>query len=298
MIATLVNTEVDMKNKRIILEQSVLTVVIIYGLAAIARIFRSYYFEFIAGLNLVPGIDRVFLYLGHIWFLLAFIFFSWAVKDEAKYFFSGLKKKNWMLALLGAITGFLMMAICITAASVSGNIIVKPASGPTDVLPFILGAVAVFIQSTTEEIESRGFIFSRLYDKSGSAPYAIIMSALIFAATHMSKPGFGLVPILTITACGLVYALSYYYFGSLWFACTNHMMWNYTQDFLFGLPNSGTPSEFSLMNTTIRSSGFCYDETFGIEGSWFSFIVMSAAALIIFIVGRYCRNKKYTDFII
>lgn len=88
MIATL------MKNKRIILEQSVLTVVIIYGLAAIARIFRSYYFEFIAGLNLAPGIDPVFLYLGHIWFLLAFVFFSWAVKDEAKYFFSGLKKKK------------------------------------------------------------------------------------------------------------------------------------------------------------------------------------------------------------
>ncbi len=215
---------------------------------------RTYYFAFVSGLNLSPGINRVFLYLGHLCFLLTYAAFAWAVKGEAKYFFSGIKKKTWILALLGAVTGFLMMTICIMAASACGNITVKPASGPTDVLPFILGIFAVLLQASTEEIETRGFVFSRLYDKGASASQAIILSALIFAVMHMSKPGFGLVPILTTAAPGLVYVLSYYYFGSLWFACTNHMMWNYTQDFLFGLPNSGTPAEFSLMNTTVQSS--------------------------------------------
>ena len=107
---------------------------------------------------------------------------------------------------------------------------------------------------------------------------------------------FGLVPLLSITAVGLLYVFSYYYFGTLWFACANHMMWNFTQDYICGLPNSGTPSEFSLMNTTVNSGGFFYDETFGIEGSWFAVIVMSIEALVVFLVGRYYKNKTHTEF--
>ena len=74
------------------------------------------------------------------------------------------------------------------------------------------------------------------------------------------------------------------------------MMWNFTQDYIFGLPNSGTPSEFSLMNTTVKGSGFFYDKTFGIEGSWFAVILISMVAVVVFFVGSYYRKKTHTKF--
>lgn len=66
--------------------------------------------------------------------------------------------------------------------------------------------------------------------------------------------------------------------------------------FFSGLPNSGTPSEFSLMNTTVKGSSFFYDKTFGIEGSWFAVILISTIAVGVFIIGRYYRKKTHTKF--
>ena len=34
------------------------------------------------------------------------------------------------------------------------------------------------------------------------------------------------------------------------------MVWNYTQDFLFGLPDSGKPAAVSVFSTEVQGSGF------------------------------------------
>ena len=46
-------------------------------------------------------------------------------------------------------------------------------------------------------------------------------------------------------------------------------MWNYTQNLIFGLPNSGIVSEASFfhMDAVNATSNWIYDYTFGVEGA-------------------------------
>ena len=70
-----------------------------------------------------------------------------------------------------------------------------------------------------------------------------------------------------------------------------HAAWNFTQNILLGLPNSGSVFEFSIFKLDAASArnSFAYDINFGIEGTLVSCIV---EALAIFIVLYFGLKKK------
>ena len=150
---------------------------------------------------------------------------------------------------------------------------------------------AVFIQASTEEIESRGFVFGKMYCEGVPLIPAILVSAVYFSYLHAANPGFGIIPFIGIVVVGVQYALCYYYFGTIWFTCLAHMMWNFTQDFIFGLPDSGKPAALSVFSTEVSGSGFFYDKTFGIEGGGMAITVNLISCIIIFLIGRYIRSR-------
>ena len=63
-------------------------------------------------------------------------------------------------------------------------------------------------------------------------------------------------------------------------------MWNVTQDFIFGLPNSGNPSGMSIFSSTANGSSFFYDPDSGVEGSVWCILVHIAAAVILLVLIR------------
>ena len=69
-------------------------------------------------------------------------------------------------------------------------------------------------------------------------------------------------------------------------------MWNFTQDFIFGLPDSGHPPAVSIFNTTVNRSSFFYDERFGIEGSVMAILVNLLDCCILFLIGRRLQKKR------
>ena len=71
---------------------------------------------------------------------------------------------------------------------------------------------------------------------------AIIGNALIFTSLHVFNPGFTVIAGTQIFLVGIVFSLLVYYYDSLWAAITFHTAWNYTQNLIFGLPNSGIVS--------------------------------------------------------
>jgi hypothetical protein len=69
-----------------------------------------------------------------------------------------------------------------------------------------------------------------------------------------------------------------------------HTAWNFTQNIIFGLPNSGSVvpySIFMLDASTARDSLF-YNVGFGVEGTVFADILLIAAA-----IGLYLWYKKH-----
>jgi membrane protease YdiL (CAAX protease family) len=97
---------------------------------------------------------------------------------------------------------------------------------------------------------------------------------------------------INVFLIGSLFVMSYHYFGSLWFLMAAHMMWNYLQDFVFGLPDSGRPAAVSFLNTTVLGSSFFYDKDFGIEGSGMAAVMSILGCLLIILIGRKMERKS------
>ena len=90
-----------------------------------------------------------------------------------------------------------------------------------------------------------------------------------------------------------------YYYDSLWVAIAYHMSWNYTQNIIFGLPNSGIVSEYSLFRFDSMSAenGLFYNVDFGVEGSLGSVVVnlLVIAAILFINRGKPERNDLWAE---
>ena len=282
------------KGARISVIERIVTVFLLgYGMHYLGYFLRARYFTWLGTLSMDEGVRHSLQYLGHLVFLAVLLIYAWAVRKDRKYilsFLHGKASRNLLLALCGAVFGFLMMGICIFAASVHGDLVIE-LSGNLQIPVFILAAIAVFIQASTEEIESRAFVFGKMHEEGVPFVWAASVSAFFFSYLHAANPGFGFLPLLSIFVVGLQYILCYHYFGSIWFCCTAHMMWNFTQDFIFGLPDSGKPAVVSVFSTTVKGSGFFYDPTFGIEGSVMAILANLIACGLIILIGRGLRKR-------
>ena len=276
-----------------VIEKVVTVFILAYGMHYLGYFLRARYFSWLETLSLDEGFTHACLYLGHLVFFIVLVLYALAVKNDRKYIFAiftGSPLRNLKYALLGAVFGFVLMGICVFAAAMNGNLEIRLSSAMAVPL-FLFSMLAVLVQASVEEIESRGFVFGKMTSEGVPLIPAMVISAFFFSYLHAANPGFGLIPLTSIFVVGILYALSYHYFDTLWFVCTAHMMWNFTQDFIFGLPDSGKPAAVSLFSTTVNGSSFFYDESFGIEGSWMAIAVNSAACLFIFVIGQIMKSR-------
>lgn len=196
-------------------------------------------------------------------------------KDIFHLYFRGSKGNNLKMLGLGLLTGFGMNGACILVAFLHGD--VRLGVGTISPLWLAIGFLVVFIQSATEELLVRGYLFYHVRERYG-VPLALILSSLLFSALHASNDGVTVLALINIAAIGLFYALSVQYLDSLWFAMANHAMWNFTQNLIFGLPNSGLPAEASLFAPVSARSSLCYDASFGVEASLPATVICLAGA--------------------
>ena len=199
---------------------------------------------------------------------------------------------NFKKFLLGLLIGGGMNGACILAAYLNGNITMSFDSFRP--LPLLAVLLAVFIQSSSEEILCRGYLYQKL-NRRYNPVVAVLGSSLFFAALHLGNPGVGVVAVLDLILSGLLFALMVYYMDSIWCAFAAHTAWNYTQNIIFGLPNSGLTVDFSIFKLNAGATdGFFYNTAFGVEGSWFAVLVEAAVIVVIWQWGRR-KGKKPTD---
>jgi membrane protease YdiL (CAAX protease family) len=105
------------------------------------------------------------------------------------------------------------------------------------------GLVGFLIQGPAEEVLFRGYILENLRVKFG-LPWAIIVSSLSFGVLHARNESFGPLPFVNLVLFGVATALYKVRFddGQLWGVFAIHTVWNWLQQVVFGLPNSGIAS--------------------------------------------------------
>lgn len=169
--------------------------------------------------------------------------------------------------LLGLLVGFIMNFGCIAWALLAGDIKLFLNFAIGQIPFYIFALICVFIQSTTEELWCRGFMYERI-NVHYPLWVAIVVNGVFFAFLHVFNPGAGVLPIVDIAVCGLSFSLAKWYTGSIWFPMGIHTAWNFTQNYLFGLPNSGLVSEASVfgLDAANAQNTLIYDVAFGVEG--------------------------------
>ncbi len=201
---------------------------------------------------------------------------------------------TWKYFGIGLALGFGMNALCAAAALINGDIHIYFDS--FDPVAFVIVFISVFIQSSSEEVMCRAFIYQRLRRVYRSPVVAIVGNAVMFAAYHLLNPGVSALAIANIVLCGVLFSLTVYYFDSFWCAAAIHTAWNFTQNTIFGLPNSGNVYPYSVFKLDAGSAtaSFAYDPLFGIEGTVSSTLVLVCASIGVLIWGLR-HNARPTD---
>lgn len=215
---------------------------------------------------------------------------------ENRYMINEIKENehgnNSRYLIIGLIVGFLLNIISAIIALMNGDISLQFKELNFFALFFLF--VAVFVQSSAEEVLCRGFIYQRLLNSTGKPYIAVFLNSLFFAIIHLLNDGMSIVAFYDILITGIFFSLIVYYFDSLWMAMGIHAMWNYTQSILLGLPNSGASFPYSVfvLERNAYQSSFAYNIEFGLEGTILSSMIMTICCVGLYIWEKHNRKLK------
>jgi membrane protease YdiL (CAAX protease family) len=156
-------------------------------------------------------------------------------------------------------------------------------------LALIAGLIGFGVQGPAEEMLFRGYMMENMRGRWGLG-WAIAISSMAFGLIHAANTSFGLLPLLNLVLFGLAMGLYRLYVdaGQLWGVFAIHGIWNWLQQVVFGLPNSGMTSTvdntlFHVEPNTAMPYPF-WGGGFGPEGTLGATLVL--LALIVYCLRR------------
>lgn len=200
---------------------------------------------------------------------------------------------NGKMLLVGAAIGFGLNGLGILIAWLHKDIVLYFDS--FQLIPLLALFVAVFIQSSAEELLCRCFLYQKLLKSYNKPAVAIIGNSLFFGLIHLSNDGVTALSFVNIVVVALLFSLIVYYTDSLWCVFMVHTVWNYTQNILFGLPNSGLVSPYSVfkLDASTAVNSFAYNVGFGIEGTFTVDVLLILAVAVVYLWGS--RRAKAAE---
>ena len=197
---------------------------------------------------------------------------------------SGSNCAKWIL--LGIVFGAGANMVVAVFAMLSGSI--QLTFNRFEIQWVLLLFLGVLIQSASEELLCRMLVMQMIRKVFPQFPIiAILGNAVIFSLLHILNPGTSALALLVLMLIGVLYSLIVYYSHSIWGAIIAHTTWNFTQSIVLGLPNSGKVVPYyiwGLSGDTV--SGMAYDQTFGLESSWISLLVLAICCTIVILIGK------------
>ena len=191
---------------------------------------------------------------------------------------------------IGLIAGFLLNSINVVATILMGDL--KLAYYGIEVKPLVGFLIFIMIQSGAEEILDRLFIYQKLRRRYKNPTVAIVGNALFFLFLHLGNDNINIPSLAELFLWGILFALIVFYFDNLWLSIAIHTAWNFTQNIIYGLPNSGIVSKYSIWKIDAASDDFFFDTGFGVEGSWGAVLVICIVIGVLIFVRR---NKEAND---
>jgi len=223
----------------------------------------------------------------------------WRIVDKRPIVELGLRRAGAARRVLkGAAIAALMMGfvVLVNLTLIDGASWDVNTDAPRAVLALVVGLLGFALQGPSEEVLFRGYILENVRDQ-WNVRAAVIVSSLAFAAVHASNPAFGPLPFINLVLFGVAAALYKIYVddNQLWGVFAIHAVWNWLEQVVFGLPNSGVVSlpDTTLFTVTPNTSmpDVIWGAGFGPEGTLAATLVL--LALIAACVRRARRVRRH-----
>ncbi|MGQ7379999.1 lysostaphin resistance A-like protein [Streptococcus suis] len=212
--------------------------------------------------------------------LLAFAFISLAIilwarfVEKSPWLGLGMTKKGaFKDFILGWGIGAAMLTTCVLLMWGFGAIQVTSFQFSANLVgEFLILVLAWSVQGTTEELLTRGWMFSSLSAKH-NIPVGILVSSLFFTFLHLGNNAISLIPILDLTLFAILACLVMLKTGNLWVIGGIHAAWNCFQGNVFAFPVSGSQAGQAFIAVNTSGPDWLSGGAFGVEGSVISLIV-------------------------
>lgn len=181
----------------------------------------------------------------------------------------------------GLFWGFLAISTLVLSLDKLGYLSIDGrAVGGEQALEYALLWGLVFLMvGFFEESLMRGYLQFTLSRGLGFWWGAIILSFL-FGSGHGHNPGESPVGLFAAGAIGLVFCLTIWYTGSLWWAVGFHAAWDWGESYFYGTADSGLVSKGHLLNEHPIGSILWSGGATGPEGSVLVFPLMAIMVIV------------------
>jgi membrane protease YdiL (CAAX protease family) len=182
---------------------------------------------------------------------------------------------------LGAAWGFLALsALLLVVSAAHGFSFGTLALGGGKLASYaVLWALAFLLVALFEEFLFRGYALYTLTTGIGFWPAVALLSA-VFGAVHLRNGGETWIGGLSAGIIGLFFCFTVRRTGSLWFAVGLHAMWDYSESFVYSVPDSGVLVPGHLLNSSFHGPGWLTGGSVGPEGSALVFVIMAGLFVI------------------
>jgi membrane protease YdiL (CAAX protease family) len=150
-------------------------------------------------------------------------------------------------------------------------------------------AVFFLLTGLFEDFLLRGYSQWVLSQGMNFWPAAALLS-LAFGAIHGANPGEAKTGLVAAGFIGFFLCLTLRRTGDLWWAIGFHMAWDWSESYLFSVPDSGAILPGHLLNSSLHGPDWLTGGSVGPEGSYLVFAVMGA---LWFVFDRTYPEVKY-----
>jgi len=202
-------------------------------------------------------------------------------------------KRKLSRFVLGIAGGIVALSALVLALKMSGWLIFdgRTLHGKSAWSYGLLWGVAFLLTALLEESLLRGYLQSTLTRGVGFWWAAVLLS-LAFGATHLPNRGESPIGILSVVGAGLMFCLSLWLTKSLYWAVGLHAGWDWSQSFLYGVPDSGQVTSGHLFATHPSGGLIWSGGPTGPEGSIYVIPTMAVIALGLWIAWSQRQPRK------
>jgi membrane protease YdiL (CAAX protease family) len=198
---------------------------------------------------------------------------------------------------VGLAVGWGLAVVCVLPMVVVGGIEIVLVLGPS-AWGWLLADAAFFaLAALAEEVAFRGYGFQRFADAVGPLGAALGFAAF-YAIVQALLPGSNRASMAVSLVLSLVLSTAYVRTKALWLSWGLNFGWKASRALLFGLSVSGVNSHSPVVQGDPMGPFWLTGGGYGLDGSWFAFVILLAALPLVFRVTRDLDFRYNTPVIV